>query len=71
MKLQQVEWFAARRPEIARAQRAADRKRMIRALRDEGDPLGADFERANAQAESALRVARTGGRLSVAGPWRR
>ena len=39
MKLQQVEWFAARRPEIAHAQRAADRKRMIGALRDEGDPL--------------------------------
>ena len=33
MKLQQVEWFAARRPEIAHAQRAADRKRMIGALK--------------------------------------
>ena len=61
MKLQQVEWFAARRPEIARAQRAADRKRMIRELRENGDPLGADFERANERAESGLRVARTGG----------
>ena len=61
MKLQQVEWFAVRRPEIARAQRAADRKRMIEALRDSGDPLAADFERANERAESALRVARTSG----------
>ena len=61
MKLQQVEWFAVRRPEIARAQRAADRKRMIEALRDGGDPLAADFERANERAESALRVARTSG----------
>ena len=61
MKLQQVEWFAARRPEIARAQRAADRKRMIRELREDGDPLGADFERANDRAESGLRVTRTGG----------
>ena len=61
MKLQQVEWFATRRPEIAHAQRGADRKRMIGALRDEGDPLGADFERANERAESALRVARTSG----------
>ena len=33
MKLQQVEWFAARRPEIAHAQRAADRKRMTAELR--------------------------------------
>ena len=61
MKLQQVEWFAARRPEIARAQRAVDRKRMIGALRNECDPLGVDFERANERAESALRVARTSG----------
>ncbi len=61
MKLQQVEWFAARRPEIAHAQRAADRKRMIGALRDGGDPLSVDFERANARADSALRVARTSG----------
>ena len=61
MKLQQVEWFAARRLDIARAQRAADRKRMIRELRERGDPLGADFERANERAESGLRVARTVG----------
>ena len=61
MKLQQVEWFAARRPEIARAQRAADRERMIGALRDSANPLAADFERANERAESALRVARTSG----------
>ena len=61
MKLQQVEWFAVRRPEIARAQRAADRRRMIEALRDNGDPLAVAFEQANERAESALRVARTGG----------
>jgi len=39
VKLQQVEWFAARRPEIAKAQRAADRKRLIQALKNTGDPL--------------------------------
>ena len=61
MKLQQVEWFAARRPEIARTQRAADRKRMIRALREDGDPLAAQFEQANEQTDSAIRVARTCG----------
>ena len=61
MKLQQVEWFAARRPEIAHAQRAADRKRMIRALREDGDPLAIEFDRANEQTDSAVRVARTGG----------
>ena len=61
MKLQQVEWFAARRAEIAHAQRAADRKRMIAALRDDRDPLASEFERASERAESAVRVARTSG----------
>ena len=41
MKLQQVEWFAARRREIALAQRAADRKRMIAALETERRPARA------------------------------
>jgi hypothetical protein len=61
MKLQQVEWFAARRAEIARAQRAADRKRMIAALEAAGDPLAGDFARANERAEAATRIARGGG----------
>ncbi len=61
MKLQQVEWFAARRPEIAHAQRAADRRRMIAQLREAGDPLAAEFERASERADSALRVARSSG----------
>ena len=61
MKLQQVEWFAARRPEIAHAQRAADRREMIRALQVEGDPLFAGYERANERAHSSLRVARGSG----------
>ena len=61
MKLQQVEWFAARRPEIALAQRAADRRRMIHTLQEAGDPLADEFRRANDHAESAGRVARSGG----------
>ena len=59
MKLQQVEWFAARRPEIARATRASDRTRMIAALKTEGDPLAADFALADERAAGALRMART------------
>lgn len=59
MKLQQVEWFAARRPEIARATRASDRARMIAALKKDGDPLTADFELADERAGGALRMART------------
>jgi hypothetical protein len=61
MKLQQVEWFSARRQEIALAQRAADRKRMIRTLQEAGDRLADEFRRANDRAESAVRVARSGG----------
>ena len=61
MKLQQVEWFAARRREIAMAPRAADRKRMISDLEKAGDPLAGDYARASEHATAALRIARTGG----------
>ncbi len=58
IKLQQVEWFAARRPEIALAQRASDRARMIARLKSDGDPLWDDFTYADARAADAARMAR-------------
>ncbi len=58
IKLQQVEWFGARRRKIALAQRASDRKRMIQALEAASDPLAADFRRAGDRAATAARVAR-------------
>lgn len=58
MKLQQVEWFASRKPEIARAQRAADRNRMVAELEAANDPLAADYAKASKRAEAAVRVAR-------------
>lgn len=61
MKLQQVEWFAARRRDIAMAQRAADRTKMIAALKKDGDPLADAFDKANTRAEAATRMARRGG----------
>lgn len=61
VKLQQVEWFAVRRPEIASAQRAADRKRLIRKLDETGDPLAAEFSRASKRAGATLDMARTCG----------
>ena len=67
MKMQQVEWFAARRPAIALAQRAAHRKRMIHELEDAGDPLGAEFQTANDRANAALRMARSGGDYPLLG----
>ena len=61
MKLQQVEWFAARRREIAMAPRAADRKRMIARLKQTGDLLADDYATASDRAVAALRIARTSG----------
>ena len=61
IKLQQVEWFAARRPEIAKAQRAADRKKMIAALEQAGDPLAEEFDHASERAAYAAQIARASG----------
>ncbi|MCC6719611.1 MAG: restriction endonuclease [Acetobacteraceae bacterium] len=58
MKLQEVEWFADRVPEIARATRAADRRRAIARLRERNDDIPAQFQRAAWVAEAAVRVAR-------------
>ncbi len=58
MKLQEVEWFAERKPEIARAARAADRKKMIAALEQTGDPLWKEYTAASSLAEAATRIAR-------------
>ena len=61
IKLQQVEWFAARRPEIAKAQRAADRKKMIAALEKAADPLAEEFDQASTRAAYAAHIARASG----------
>ncbi|MCY4604276.1 MAG: N-6 DNA methylase, partial [Gemmatimonadetes bacterium] len=61
IKLQQVEWFAARRPEIAKAQRAADRRKMIDKLKEAGDPLAAEFDQASARAAYAAYMAKASG----------
>jgi len=58
MKLQEVEWFAARVPKIAHAQRAADRKRLVKQLQRRSDPIASDYNRAVWTAEAAARVAR-------------
>ena len=57
----EIEWFASRRREIALAQRAADRKRMIADLEKAGDPLAHDFATASDRAVAATRMARTSG----------
>ena len=61
IKLQQVEWFSTRRPEIAMAPRAADRKQMIGELKKAGDPLARDFALASERAAARARMARGSG----------
>ncbi len=58
MKLQQVEWFAERKPDIAKAARASDRKKLIAKLEADNAPLWQDYLAAQAAAEAASRVAR-------------
>lgn len=61
IKLQQIEWFAERRPDISKQARASDRKRMIAALIRNNDPLATDYRLANKRAEDVARVARRSG----------
>lgn len=65
MKLQEVEWFADRKPEIALQTRAADRKRMIDDLKRNGDPLAEDYALASHRAEDGARVARDCGEFPM------
>jgi Eco57I restriction-modification methylase len=58
IKLQEVEWFAERRRQIALQARASDRKKMIAQLRHDGDPLANDYDIAAQRAEDGARVAR-------------
>ncbi|KIC55951.1 restriction endonuclease [Brevundimonas nasdae] len=67
IKLQQVEWFAARRPEIALAQRASDRAKMIAKLKADEDPLFHDFAKADERASSTARMARDSGHYPLLG----
>ena len=58
MKLEEVEWFAERRPEIALTVNPADRRRMIAALERSGDSLAAEYNAARERTEAAARMAR-------------
>lgn len=61
IKLQEVEWFAERRPEIALQAKAADRKKLIAGLEKNNDPLWRDYLAASESAEIAAQVARSSG----------
>lgn len=57
-KLQEVEWLALRRPEIARMARASDRADAVARLQAAGDPLHLEFLDAAARADACREVAR-------------
>lgn len=65
MKLQEVEWFATRRPEITLSVRASDRKKKIAALEKADDPLWRDYVRARERAERAAEIARDSGQYPL------
>ncbi len=61
IKLQEVEWFATRDRDLARAPTTAVRHKGIQQLRDQGAALAAEFDEAKKQSESLSAVIRSGG----------
>ena len=67
IKLQEVEWFATRRPELALAPTAAARRSGIRELRAAGDPLVDDFDDAKERADTMGQLVRGSGHYPLLG----
>ena len=67
IKLQEVEWFATREPELARAPTAAARRSSIQRLRKQGAPLAAEFDAAKARADDLGRLIRESGHYPLLG----
>ncbi len=67
IKLQEVEWWATRDEEVAKARTAADRRRIIGERRAEGDPTVAAFDAAVEQATQLSTLIRTGGDYPLLG----
>ncbi|MBS2031589.1 MAG: N-6 DNA methylase [Deltaproteobacteria bacterium] len=67
VKLQEKEWFAVRRPDIAAAGKAATRKQMIAKLETEDPVLFASFLDARRQAEAESHFIRSSGRYPLCG----
>ena len=67
IKLQEVEWFATRAPELALAPTAAARKAGIKRLRDRGAPLAAEFDAAKDRADKLGQLVRASGHYPLLG----
>ena len=67
IKLQEVEWFATRSPELAHAQTAAARKNGVNWLRASGSPLASEFDAAKERAEALGKMVRASGHYPLLG----
>lgn len=67
LKLQEQEWFAARRPDIADAPTTAERRRLIDKLRREDEVLYGLFAADRRKAEGASHFVRNSGRYPLCG----
>ena len=67
IKLQEVEWFATRSPELALASTAAARRRGIKQLRDQGDPLATQYDAAKLRADRLGQLIRASGHYPLLG----
>ena len=67
IKLQEVEWFATRSPELAHAQTAAARKHGVDQLRANGSPLASEFDAAKERAETLGKMVRASGHYPLLG----
>ena len=67
IKLQEVEWFATRAPELAHAPTAAARKSGVDRLRASGSPLASEFDAAKERAEALGKMVRASGHYPLLG----
>ena len=67
IKLQEVEWFATRARELALAPTAAERRKGIKRLREQADPLADEFDAAKERADRLGRLVRAGGDYPLLG----
>jgi hypothetical protein len=67
IKIQEKEWFAERRPDIARAANAAARKRAIKAIQDENPALWGAWQDALRASDGEAALVRSTGRFPLCG----
>ena len=67
IKLQEVEWFATRDPELAHAPTAAARRKGVNRLREQGSHLVTEFDAAKSRSESLARMVRSNGDYPLLG----